>query len=215
MSALGDVVQLKSIAIEERLMERLHWSAFSSQKMCVWQLTRFGGRKWWSEVNRISHPDWVKLSVELNCAPNQNTKFSPSLQLHQILKKLCLGLIHPDNSFQSTVTDIFHMVGHKYVIYANRYSDWTEVAYTKMQKLLEYVTFYVDTSLATVFQRKFLVTEVLHSTLMNWRHSKKHGISATEYRQHITHRVTAELKLLLKTWSASSQRTSPSAVHLI
>ena len=28
-----------------------------------------------SEMNRIGNPDWVKLSVELNCAPNQNTKF--------------------------------------------------------------------------------------------------------------------------------------------
>ena len=28
-----------------------------------------------SGLNRISHPDWVKLCVELNCAPNQNTKF--------------------------------------------------------------------------------------------------------------------------------------------
>ena len=26
-------------------------------------------------MKRIGHPDWVKLSVELNCAPNQNTKF--------------------------------------------------------------------------------------------------------------------------------------------
>ena len=28
-----------------------------------------------SGLNRIGHPDWVKLSVELNCAPNKNTKF--------------------------------------------------------------------------------------------------------------------------------------------
>ena len=28
----------------------------------------------------IGHPDWVKSSVELNCAPNQNTKFSLPLQ---------------------------------------------------------------------------------------------------------------------------------------
>ena len=75
MSALGGIVQLKSIAIEERPVWRLHWSAFSSQRECVWQLTRFVGRKWRSGLNRISHPDWVKLSVELNCAPNQNTKF--------------------------------------------------------------------------------------------------------------------------------------------
>ena len=33
-----------------------------------------------SGLNRIGHPDWVKLSVELNCAPNQNTKFSSLLQ---------------------------------------------------------------------------------------------------------------------------------------
>ena len=25
--------------------------------------------------NRIGHPDWVKLCIKLNCAPNQNTKF--------------------------------------------------------------------------------------------------------------------------------------------
>ena len=66
MSALGGVVQLKSIAIEERPMGRLHWSALSSQRECVWQLIRFANRKWRSGLNRISHPDWVKLSVELN-----------------------------------------------------------------------------------------------------------------------------------------------------
>ena len=70
----------QSIAIEERPVWRLHWSTFSSQREWVWQLTRFSGRKWKSGLNRISHPDWLKLSVELNCAPNQNTKFSSSLQ---------------------------------------------------------------------------------------------------------------------------------------
>ena len=53
---------------------RTAWGmAFSSQRDCVWQLTQFllpgkGG----SGENRISHPDWVKLCVELNM-PNQNT----------------------------------------------------------------------------------------------------------------------------------------------
>ena len=79
MSALGGIIQLKSIAIGERPVWRLHWSA-SPARDCVWQLTRFGCRKWRSGLNRISHPDWVKLSVELNCAPNQNTKFFASLQ---------------------------------------------------------------------------------------------------------------------------------------
>ena len=86
MSALRGIVQLKSIAIEERRVWRLHWPAFSSQRECVWQLTRFGGRKWRSGLNRISHPDWVKLSVELNCAPNQNTKFF--LSLHSLAPEL-------------------------------------------------------------------------------------------------------------------------------
>ena len=94
MSALGGVIQLKSIAIEERPVWRLHWSAFSSQRECVWQLTRFGGRKWRSGLNRIGHPDWVKLSVELNCAPNQNTKFFPFRQSYLIsCKKLPFKVI--------------------------------------------------------------------------------------------------------------------------
>ena len=64
MSALSGVVQLKSIAIEERSVGRLHWSAYSSQKKCVWQLNQSVAGKRRSGVNRISHPDWVKLSVE-------------------------------------------------------------------------------------------------------------------------------------------------------
>ena len=93
MSALGGIVQLKSIAIEERPVWCLHWSAFSSQRECVWQLTRFGGRKWRSGLNRISHPDWVKLSVKLNCAPNQNTKFFPSLQSNDVQMSRLLSRI--------------------------------------------------------------------------------------------------------------------------
>ena len=65
MSALGGIVQLKSIAIEERPVWRLHWSA-SPAKETVWQLIRFASRKWRSGMNWISHPDWVKLSVEVN-----------------------------------------------------------------------------------------------------------------------------------------------------
>ena len=77
------VVQLKSIAIEERPMWRLHWSAFSSQRKCVWQLTRFASRKWRSGLNRISHPDWVKLSVELNL--HAKPKYEFSLPLHCLM----------------------------------------------------------------------------------------------------------------------------------
>ena len=42
-------------------------------KNCVWQLTQFllPGKE--IRLNRISHPDWVKLCVELICTPNQNS----------------------------------------------------------------------------------------------------------------------------------------------
>ena len=56
MSALGGVVQLK--------------------RMCLAAYPIFAARERRSGLNRIGHPDWVKLSVELNCAPNQNMKFS-------------------------------------------------------------------------------------------------------------------------------------------
>ena len=66
MSALGGVVQLKNIAIEERPMWRLHWSAFSIKETRSSSLPDLltGNEK--SGVNRIDHPDWVNLSVELN-----------------------------------------------------------------------------------------------------------------------------------------------------
>lgn len=37
---------------------------------------------------------------------------------------------HPEYPFQRTVTDIFHMAGKKYLVYADRFSGWTEVAST-------------------------------------------------------------------------------------
>ena len=55
-------------------MGRLYRTKSFWEKGCVWQLPQFllsGKEVRW---NRISHPDWVKLYVELNYAPNQNTK---------------------------------------------------------------------------------------------------------------------------------------------
>ena len=46
MSALDGIVQLKSIAIEERPMGRLHWSAFSSQK----RVSLAAYKIWWAEM---------------------------------------------------------------------------------------------------------------------------------------------------------------------
>lgn len=38
---------------------------------------------------------------------------------------------NPDYPFQMVVTDIFHMSGYTFIIYADRYSGWTEVAVAK------------------------------------------------------------------------------------
>ena len=57
----------KENVIEERPVWRLYWTAFSSQREWVWQLTQFPvARKERPGMKRIVHPDWVKLSVELN-----------------------------------------------------------------------------------------------------------------------------------------------------
>ena len=40
-----------------------------------------------SGLNRIGHPDWVKLCVELNCVPNQNTKFPSTTESIKFLKQ--------------------------------------------------------------------------------------------------------------------------------
>ena len=109
----------QSIAIEERPMGRLHWSAYSSQRECVWQLTRFGGRKWRSGVNRISHPDWLKLSVELNCAPNQNTKFFPSLQLNSCI--LFLKFAQVMNVSLLIRRELFYIVWHEEILNHNTF----------------------------------------------------------------------------------------------
>ena len=109
-SALGDVVQLKSVAIatEERPVWRLHWTAFSSQREWVWQLTVFAARKRISGLNRIGHPDWVKLSVELNCAPNQNTKFPFHYKFMSVFTKIDLKTayhqIQKDDNFKEVTT---------------------------------------------------------------------------------------------------------------
>ena len=60
-SALGGVVQLK--------------------RVCLAAYPISAARKRSSGLNRIGHPDWVKLCVELNCAPIQNTKLSSATVL--------------------------------------------------------------------------------------------------------------------------------------
>ena len=66
MSALNGVVQPKRV--------------FDSFPNYCCQETWFG-------LNRISHPDWGKLCIELNYAPNKNTKIpsaTPSTTVDQL-----------------------------------------------------------------------------------------------------------------------------------
>ena len=51
------------------------------KRMCLAAYPISAARKEGPAMNRISHPDWVKLCVELICAPNQNTKFSSATKL--------------------------------------------------------------------------------------------------------------------------------------
>ena len=65
-------------AIEEQPVRRLHWMELFSQKKkkngCLTVFPNYCCPERWFGFNRISHPDWVKLCVELNYVPNQNTK---------------------------------------------------------------------------------------------------------------------------------------------
>ena len=88
-------------------VRRLQWTALFSQRECVWQLTQFllPGKR--LSLNRIGHPYWVKLCIELNCVPNQNTfcyRFLSSVRdkpyIHTECKKnktfsLCFAVLNP------------------------------------------------------------------------------------------------------------------------
>ena len=66
-------------------VRRLHWAAFSSQRGCVWQLTQFPVVcKERPGMNRISHPDWVKLRCRIKFALQAKIRNSPSLHRNTI-----------------------------------------------------------------------------------------------------------------------------------
>ena len=45
--------------------------------------------------NRIGHPDWVKLCVELNCAPNQNTFCYTVMWVYLLLFQIFTNIASP------------------------------------------------------------------------------------------------------------------------
>ena len=74
-SALGGIVQLK----------RLGLAAYPIS----------AARERRSGMNRIGHPDWVKLCVELNCAPNQNTFcYNCECSISSIIKNIVWTFLH-------------------------------------------------------------------------------------------------------------------------
>ena len=69
------------VSMLQLLLKNGQWDVYTGQR-CSAKETMFcslpnfccSGKR--SGLNRIGHPDWVKLCVELNYAPKQNTKFS-------------------------------------------------------------------------------------------------------------------------------------------
>ena len=71
----------------------------SAKKGCVWQPPQFllPGKE--LRLNRISHPDWMKLCVELDYALTQNTKilsttyvYKQDLALNNLQELICLKI---------------------------------------------------------------------------------------------------------------------------
>ena len=71
-SLIGSMLLL--LLFKSRQMGRLYRTKSFCKKSCVWQLPQFllPGKD--IGMIRMSHPEWVKLCVELNYVPNQNTK---------------------------------------------------------------------------------------------------------------------------------------------
>ena len=61
-------------------------------------------------MNRIRHPDWVKLCVELNCAPNQNTKFPFHYTFTQ--SSMIVNLLRPSilNTYSLSMSSLFTVI---------------------------------------------------------------------------------------------------------
>ena len=68
---------------------------------------------------------WPRMNNDINIRENSQrcNQTAPSLP-----KERPIPTEQPDFPFQKTVMDLFHMVGHLYLIYADRFSGWTEVA---------------------------------------------------------------------------------------
>ena len=82
-------VHAAAATVEEQPVRRLHWTELFSQRECLTVSPNYCCPERWFGLNRISHPDWVKLCVELNYAPNKNTKIpsatDPQNQIDEIL----------------------------------------------------------------------------------------------------------------------------------
>ena len=79
-------------AIEEQPVRRLHRTKLFCQKRVFDGFSQLLLPRKVVRLNRISHPDWVKLCVKLNYAPNQNTKI-PSATFSSLSS--CCHFTHP------------------------------------------------------------------------------------------------------------------------
>ena len=86
MNQIGSlIVFMLLLLFKSRQMGHLYRTKSFCEKAVFGSFPNFCCLERSSGLNRISHPDWVKLCVELSYAPNQNTK-SPSATEIIILK---------------------------------------------------------------------------------------------------------------------------------
>ena len=71
---------------------RLYRTELFCQRGCLKVFPNYCCPERWFGVNRISHPDWVKVCVELNYARNQNTKISSATTPFDKLRLIRLTL---------------------------------------------------------------------------------------------------------------------------
>ena len=69
------------LLFKSRQMGRLYRTEWFCHKECLTAFPEFVLPRRWSGLNRISHPDWLKLCVELNYAPNKNTKIPSAIEM--------------------------------------------------------------------------------------------------------------------------------------
>jgi len=148
------------------LLEDLHIGHQGVNTMKINARRRF----FWPGMNKQIH------QIRENCRRCNQT--APSQRAEPMVKAQ-----NPDYPFQQIVTDLFRMSGRTYIIYADRFSGWTEVS----------ITNHPNTATVCSILRKYFSTfgvpEVAcHTILTNFKHFYVYGGSTTVALLRIFHK---------------------------